>query len=126
MLVILADAKPEDKTFVHSDVDSTLHCASLPHTKTILNLLTVLCWFMLAPDAVFTGSNADFTITPAPTIGVPPTPSKRSIMSWTEVHGKAFTVFIDHLCMYVLYVGVLVVPAGAKPENEPVCITILT
>ena len=92
VLVILADAKPEDETCVHYDVDLTLHCASLPHTKTIFNLLTILCWFMLAPDAVFTGNNADLTTTPVPTInGVPPTPGKRPIMSWTEVHGKVYS-----------------------------------
>ena len=88
VLVIPADARPEYKICVHYDVDLTLHCANLPHTKTILNLLTILYRFILAPDAVFTGNNTVPTTTPAPTTSVPPTPSKRSIMSWTEIHGK--------------------------------------
>ena len=79
-MAIPADAKPEDETCVPYDVDWTLHCSNLPHTKTMLNLLTMLCWFVLAPDAVFTGNNR-----------VPPTPSKRSIISRTEVRGKDYS-----------------------------------
>ena len=91
VLVIPADARPKIGTCVHYDVDLTLHCANLPHTKTIFNLLTILYRFVLAPDAVFTGNNAVPTTTPAPTVGIPPTPSKRSIMSWTGVHGKVYS-----------------------------------
>ena len=90
VLVIVTDARRKIATCVHYDVDLTLHCANLHHTKTIFNLLTILYWFMLAPDAVFTGHNAVPTTTPAPTVGIPPTPSKRSIMSWTGVHGKVY------------------------------------
>ena len=88
VLDILTDARPKIATCVHYDVDLTLHCANLPHAKTMFNLLTILYRFVLAPDTVFTGNNADPTTTPAPTFGIPPTPSKRSIMSWTGVHGK--------------------------------------
>ena len=59
--------------------------------KTIFNLLTVLCRFMLVPDAVLTGNDAVPTTTPAPTFGIPPTPGKRSKMSWTDVHGKVYS-----------------------------------
>ena len=90
MLVILTDARPKIATCVHYDVDLTLHCANLPHTKTIFNLLTILYRFMLAPDAVFTGNNAAPTTTPAPTISAPPTSSKPPIMSWTKVHGNVY------------------------------------
>ena len=91
VLVILTDARPKIATCVHYDVDLTLHCANLHHTKTMFNLLTILYRFVLAPDAVFTGNNAGPTTTPAPTFGIPPTPSKRSIMSWTGVHGKVYS-----------------------------------
>ena len=81
VLDILTDARPKIATCVHYYVDLMLHCANLPHAKTMFNLLTILYRFVLAPDAVFTGNNADPTTTPAPTFGIPPTPSKRSIMS---------------------------------------------
>ena len=72
---------------------------------------------MLAPDAVFLGNNAVPTTTPVPTISGPPTPSKRSIMSWTEVHGKACT-FQRMIALVCTYVGVFVIPADARPEDE--------
>ena len=91
VLVILTDARPKIETCVHYDVGLTLHYANLPHTKTIFILLTILFRFGLAPDAVFVGNNAVPTTTPAPTTSVPPTPSKRSIMSWTGVHGNVYS-----------------------------------
>ena len=41
---------------VHDDVDFTTHCATLPHTYPISNLLTILRRFVLATDAVFAGN----------------------------------------------------------------------
>ena len=100
MLVILTDASPEYETCVHYDVELTLHYANLPHTKTILHLLTILCRFMLALDAVFTGNNAVLKTTPSPTISAPPTPGKRSVMAWRQRFTATFTFFSAYPCMY--------------------------
>ena len=102
VLVIPANARPGYETCGHYDVNLKSHCTNLPHTKTtIFNLLTVLCRFMLVPDAVLIGNDAVPTTTPAPTFGIPPTPSKPSIMSWTEVHGKgySFKLSLMYACM---------------------------
>ena len=85
MLVIPANARSGYETCVHYNVDLTLHSANIPHTKkTIFNRQTVLCRFMLAPDAVLTGNDAVPTTSPVPSIDFSPTPCKRPIMSSTD------------------------------------------